>query len=149
MKGRQPDAPRSNTIIAVAIVDAYLQLAKGKPDRAFDRLDERIDGYRQAGFLYSLAEELWLRGRARLLLGQLEAARVALLESRKVAEAGEERVTLWQVMATLSELERASGHLAAAEKRRGEARKLIDEIAAHAGELRSAFLGQPSVGQLD
>jgi len=143
-----PDAPWSHTIITIAIVYGQLQLARGKPERVFELLDERLDGYRQAGFLYSLAEEYWLRGRAQLLLGQLEAARVSLLEAKEVAEAREERVILWQILVTLSELERASGNLAAADKQRDQARAVVDYIAGRAGELRTIFLRQPAVAQL-
>jgi hypothetical protein len=144
----EPDVPRSFSIIAIAIVYGQLQLARGKPERVFDLLGERVEGYRQAGYLHSLAEELWLRGRARLLLGQLEAARAALLEAREEAEAREERVMLWQILATLSELERACGNTAAADELYDQTRAVVDDIAAHAGELRATFVGQPTVAQL-
>jgi DNA-binding SARP family transcriptional activator/tetratricopeptide (TPR) repeat protein len=143
-----PDAPWSHTIITIAIVYGQLQLARGKPERVFDLMDERMEGYRQASFLHSLAEEFWVRGRAQLLLGQLEAARAALLEAKETAEAREERVMLWQILAALSELELACGDMAAAESYRDQARAVIDDIAAQAGELRADFLGQPAVVRL-
>ncbi|UCG24791.1 MAG: hypothetical protein JSW55_01990, partial [Chloroflexota bacterium] len=143
-----PDAPWSHLIITIAVVYGQLQLARGKPERVFDLMDERMESYRQAGFLHSLAEEFWVRGRARLHLGQLEAARAALLEAKETADAREERVVLWQILATLSELERECGDTTAAESYRDQARAVIDHIAAHAGELREVFLSQPGVARL-
>ncbi len=144
----EPDAAWSHLIITIAIISGQLQLAWGKPERVFDLLDERVDSYRQAGYLYSLAEELWLRGRAHLLLGQLETARANLLEARVTAEAREERVVLWQILVTLSELEEVCGEAAAAGSLRDQARAVVEDIAAQAGKLRSDFLGQPAVVQL-
>jgi tetratricopeptide (TPR) repeat protein len=144
----EPDAPWSHLIITIAIVYGQLHLAMGKPERVFDLLDDRVEGYRQAGFLYSLAEEHWLRGRAWLLQGQLEAARVALQEARGTAEAREERVMLWQILATLSDLERACGDTVAADRRRDQAREVVGYIVGHAGDLQETFLARPGVAQL-
>ena len=71
-----------------------------------------------------------------------------MLEAGEAAEAHEERVMLWQILATLSELERECGHTAAADRLRDQARAVVDDIAAHAGKLRTVFLGQPAVAQL-
>ena len=138
----------SHYIIWIAITDAYLQLALGKPERAFNRLEERVQSYRQAGFRFNLAEELWLRGRVSLALGEVEAAKEILLEAKTVAEEKEERLFLWQILATLSENERMSGNEAEAEKLRGQACEIINYIADQAGDeedLRAAFLDQPEV----
>jgi tetratricopeptide (TPR) repeat protein len=143
-----PDAAWGHLIIAIVIFYGQLQLARGKPERVFDLFDERVAEYRQAGYLYFLPDELWLRGRAHLLLGQLDEAQAALVEARDVAEAREERAVLWQILATLSDLERSRGNLAASEKAHDNARAVIDQIAANAGELRSVFLGQPAVVDL-
>jgi tetratricopeptide (TPR) repeat protein len=141
----EPDGLLSHMIIGIAIVSGWLQLARGKPERVCDLLDERVDGYRQAGFLYSLAEELWLRGQAQMLLGQYEAARSVLRKARQATKAQEERVMQWQILATQSELERVCGNPEAAGRLRDEARGVIHEIAEHAGDLRATFLAQPSV----
>ena len=95
-----------------------------------------------------MAEEYWLRGRADLALGQYEAARAALLKAREAAGAQEERAILWKILATGSELERACGDKAAADELREQARVIVEDIAAHAGELRDAFLAQPAVAEL-
>ena len=70
-----PDNVWSHSVIWIAITDAYLQLALGKPERAFSRLEGGVQQHREAGFLSNLAEELWLRGRVHLALGEVEAAK--------------------------------------------------------------------------
>jgi hypothetical protein len=48
----------------------------------------------------------------------------------------------------MSEVEKASGNGNSAEKLLNQARAVVDDIAAHAGEMREVFLGQPAVAQL-
>jgi ATP/maltotriose-dependent transcriptional regulator MalT len=144
----QADAPGSYIITIMAVAYAELRLAKGQPEALFAGLEERIRPYREAGFNPILADEHLLRGRADIALGQYEAARAALLQAREVAEAQEERAILWKILASSSELERACGNEAAAGELRDQARAMVEDIAAHAGELRDAFLGQPAVAQL-
>jgi hypothetical protein len=143
-----PDAVWAHTVIGMAIVYGQIDLAQGEPARVFDRFDERVDGYRKAGFCYSLAEEQWLRGQARLALGDVDQAKSALLEARAVAEKKGERTMLWQILVTLSELEQAYGDRNAAEQFRDQARDVVEYIADHAGALRDVFLAQPEVVQL-
>ena len=143
-----PDAPWSHTINAISIVFCHLHLARGEPERVFDRLDERVAGYRQAGFRYSLPEEYWLRGRAEMALGRYGAARKALLHARETAEAQEERYVLWQIMASLAEVEAACGDTHAAGKLRDEAREVVGYIAEHAGDLHDTFVARPAVQAL-
>jgi uncharacterized protein YjaG (DUF416 family) len=69
-------------------------------------------------------------------------------ELPRYTEAQEERAILWQILATLSDLEQACGDVEVAKKLRDHAREVIDDIAAHAGEIRDVFLGQPAVVQL-
>ena len=143
-------APWSHSVIPIFIADMYLQLALGKPERIFASLQEQVRKFRQAGFRYSLAEELWLRGKAWLALDKLEQAREALVSAKAVAEENGERTFLWQILATLSELESISGKQSEAEKLREQALEVIDYIAEHAGsdELRDSFLAQPDVARL-
>jgi tetratricopeptide (TPR) repeat protein len=143
-----PDVVWAHTIIGMAIVYGQIDLAQGEPGRVFDRLDERVDGYRKAGFRYSLAEEYLLRGRAYSALGQVEAARAALQKAKEVAEAQQERVMLWQILVGLSAWEEAYGDRNAAEPFREQARAVVEYIADHAGALRDVFLAQPEVAQL-
>jgi predicted ATPase len=135
----------SHTITYIAITDGYLQLALGKPELVFTRWQEQVRQFRAAGFHRYLATEMWLRGKARLALEDVDQAKDALLEARAVAEEKGERTILWQILATLSELEGGCGDREAAKKLREQAREVIEYIAAHAGELRDTFLAQPAV----
>jgi len=45
-------------------------------------------------------------------------------------------------------VEQACGNADSAKKLRDQAREVVDDIAAHAGEVRDVFLGQPAVIQL-
>jgi tetratricopeptide (TPR) repeat protein len=143
-----PDNVWSHSVVWIAITDAYLQLALGKPERAFSRLEEHVKSYRRAGFCFNLAEELWLRGRVQLALGEFEEAKEILLEAKTIAEEKEERVFLWQILATLGDLEELQGDEAEAEKRQKQACEIIQYIADRAGDaedLRASFLAQPEV----
>jgi DNA-binding SARP family transcriptional activator len=142
------DAPGSHMITLMAIAYGELNLARGRPADLFAGLEGRARPYREAGFGYYLADELWLRGRAELALGRLDAARAALLQAGETAAAQEERAILWKILASLADVEEACGDTAAAGRLRDQARVVVDYIAAHAGELRDAFLGQPAITQL-
>jgi hypothetical protein len=142
------DAVWSYNIIDIAVGYGELHLALDRPEALFAGLEERVRPYREAGFGYLLADELWLRGRAELAQGQHDAARATLLEARATAEAQEEWAILWKILATCSEMERACGDAAASDRLRDQARVVVSDIAAHAGNLRGAFLDQPAVAQL-
>jgi DNA-binding SARP family transcriptional activator/tetratricopeptide (TPR) repeat protein len=148
LKNLPIDAGWSYMIIEIAVGYGELNLALGQPEALFAGLEERVRPYREAGFNARLADEHWLRGRAALALGQYDAAREALLKAKEAAEAQEERAILWKILSTLSELEGACGDKDAAEKLREQAMALVDDIAAHAGELREAFLAQTAVAQV-
>jgi DNA-binding SARP family transcriptional activator len=142
------DAVWSYNIIDIAVGYGELHLALDRPEALFAGLEERVRPYREAGFGYLLADELWLRGRAELAQGQYDAARATLLEARATAEAQEEWAILWKILSTCSELERACGDAAASDRLRDQARVVVSDIAAHAGNLRGAFMDQPAVAHL-
>ena len=142
------DAPFSYNIIDIALGYGEINLAQGQPEALFAGLEERVRPFREADFGYLLADELWLRGRAALALGQYNKARESLLEAQGTAEAQEERAILWKILVTMSEVENACGNVSAADDFRNQARVVIDDIAAHAGEMRDVFLSQPVVVQL-
>jgi tetratricopeptide (TPR) repeat protein len=148
LKNLPLDAGWSYLITEIAMGYGELNLALGQPESLFAGLEERVRPYREAGFNARLADECWLRGRAALALGQCDAAREAFLKAKEAAEAQEERAILWKILASLSELEEAYGDREAAEKLRDQAMALVDDIAAHAGELRDAFLAQTAVAQV-
>jgi hypothetical protein len=99
------------------------------------------------GSRYYLAEALWLQGKAYLALEKVEQAKEALVEAKAVAEDINERSSLWQILATLSELERMSGNESEAERLRDQTQAVITYIAGHAGsdELSASFLALPEV----
>ena len=143
-----PDNVWSHYVIWLSISEAYLQLALGRPERAFNRLEDRVHSYRQAGFCYNLAEELWLRGKVHLASGKIEEAKKILLEAKTIAEEKEERTFLWQILAALADVAELHGDEVAAGKWRVQACGIIQYIAARAGDeenLRASFLAQPEV----
>jgi len=107
-----------------------------------------VQPYREAGFGHLLADELWVSGRAALALGQYDAARESLLKAKEAAETQDERAILWKILATMSEVEKAAGNMDKAEKLHGQAREMVNDIAAHAGEMRDVFLSQLAVAKL-
>lgn len=146
-----PDQTWSHNIVWIAITDAYLQLALGRPERAFTRFDELMQSYRQAGFSFNLAEELWLRGRVHIALDEVDAAKEILLEAKTLAEEKEDHIFLWRILATLGDLEEIGENAAEAVKFSKQACEIIQYIADRAGDeedLRANFLTQPEVVQV-
>jgi tetratricopeptide (TPR) repeat protein len=129
------------------VADGHLQLALGNPERTLDRTKEVIQRLHHVGSRYYLAEALWLQGKAYLALEKVEQAKEALVEAKAVAEDINERSSLWQILATLSELERMSGNESEAERLRDQTQAVITYIAGHAGsdELSASFLALPEV----
>jgi DNA-binding SARP family transcriptional activator/tetratricopeptide (TPR) repeat protein len=142
------DAPFSYNIIDIALGYGEINIAQGQPEALFAGLEERVRPYREAGFGYLLADEFWLRGQAALELGQYEAARESLLKAKGAADAQDERAILWKILVTLSEVEQACESRDAAKNLRHQAREVVNDIAAHAGQMRDVFLGQPMVAKL-
>ena len=70
------------------------------------------------------------------------------MKAKGAAEAQEERTILWQILVTMSDLEKACGSANVANKLRDQAREVVNDIAADAGEMRDVFLGQQAVAQL-
>jgi DNA-binding SARP family transcriptional activator/predicted ATPase len=142
------DAIWSYNIVDIALEYGRIHLALGQPENLFARLDERMQPYREAGFGRLLADEHWLRGRAALALSQYDAARGSLLKAKEAAEAQEERTILWKILVTMSDVEKECGNADTSEQLREQARAVVDDIAAHAGEMQDVFLDQPAVIQL-
>ena len=142
------DAPFSYNIIDIALAYGEINMALGQPENVFEGLEERVQPYREAGFGYLLADEIWLRGRASLARGKYDAAHESLLKAKAAAEVQEERAILWKILTTLSEVEKSSGNADLAEKLLDQARSVVEDIAEHAGDVRGVFLGQPAVAKL-
>jgi hypothetical protein len=58
------------------------------------------------------------------------------------------RSVLWQILASLADVEVACGEADASERLRDEARTVVADIAEHAGEMREMFLARPDVVSL-
>jgi DNA-binding SARP family transcriptional activator/tetratricopeptide (TPR) repeat protein len=121
------EVPFSFAFVPLIVADGHLQIALGNPVGALDRMGDVIRQLKQAGGRFYLAELLWLQGKAWLALEDTSQAREALMEAKVVAEETGERTILWQILATLSEIERISGDNAGPD------------------ELRDSFLAQPVV----
>jgi hypothetical protein len=107
-----------------------------------------VQSYRQAGLRYDLAEEMWLRGRANLALGEVETTEELLLKAKTLAEEKGERLYLWQILATLGGLEESGGDEAEAAKRLKQVFEIIQYLADRGidkEDLRASFLAQPAV----
>ncbi len=90
-----------------------------------------------------MPKALYLQAQALLGLGQDNAARDRLREARAKAESIGSRWILWQILATLAEIETDPTEAAML---RQQAQDLIDYIADHTpAELRVSFLNLPSV----
>ncbi|MFN2188633.1 MAG: AAA family ATPase [Candidatus Promineifilaceae bacterium] len=139
------DAVWSFGIIDIALGYGELNLALNQPAHLFAGLEERVQPYREAGFLYYLADEYWLRGQAYLALGQYGPAWVALQKAVDAAEAQDEQAVLWQILASLAEVADARDDTAEAARLRSRARAVINAIVDDAGELRESFLARPEV----
>ena len=142
------DAVWSYIIIDIAIGYGELHLALNQPETLFGGLEDRLQPYRRAGFGRLLADEYWLRGRAAQALGQYDAVRKSLRKAQQAAGTQEERAVLWKILATMSEVEQAAGHMDESKKLHRRAIEVVNDIAAHAGEMRDVFLSQPMVVQL-
>ena len=149
-EGLDRERLKSPFLAPLYVADGHLQLALGNAEAAGARLHTLIQRLKELGSRYHLAESLWLYSRAWLALDNTEKAREALLEAAAVAEETKERTILWQILVTLSDLERIGDNESRASKLRGQAQKILDYIVEHAGsdELRVTFLAQPAVARL-
>ena len=128
--------------VPLFVANAHMQLALKKPEHALEQMKTLTQRLDNTGSRYYLAEALWLKGKACLVLGRVGQARDALEAAKTVAEDTDERTILWQILATLIEIETTSNNEPEAEKLRQQAQEIITYIADHAGtaELRASFL---------
>jgi len=144
------EAPFSFATVPLMVADAHLQLALGNPESALDRTGNVIHQLNKAGGRFYLAELYWLQGKAQLALEGTSQAKEAFLQAKMVAEETGERTILWQILASLSDLERMRGNELEAENLRRQAREIVCYIAENAGSdaLRDSFMVQPAVAQV-
>ncbi len=121
-------------------------LAQGEFDRAVRLMSHRVTVFRQYGFHQTLPDALLIQAKASRALGETAQAMELLHQARAEAEGMQSRRLLWQIDATLSEMESERGNNADAEKFREQAREVIEYIAAHTPpDLRDSFLNLPQV----
>ena len=130
------------------LAEGELALARGDADGALRHAEALLGQMRLTGARLNLADVLLVRARA---LGALEKAGdtlAALDEARQAAEGQGALRILWQILAGQAELEADPARSAAL---RGEARRIVAEIAGEIGEaeLRESFLGLAEVRALD
>jgi hypothetical protein len=130
----------------IILADAELALKHGTYERALTVLNDLLATVRDLGMRAFIPQGLYLQGRALLGLGQAEKARDTLMEARAEAEAIGSRRLLWQILATLADLET---DLLKAEYLRHQAREIIEYIADHTPpEWRASFLGLLAIQKL-
>jgi len=146
---QQADIDSLSILLAqrIFIADAHLHLALGKPEDVLERMEYLTHRARSAGIRFYFPEVLWLLGKVLSALNKPGPAREVLREGLTVAEETIARRVWWPILWELSQLERAAGNTAEAERLRQQAREIVAYIADHAGsnELSASFLALPEV----
>jgi LmbE family N-acetylglucosaminyl deacetylase/tetratricopeptide (TPR) repeat protein len=136
----------------VGLASAHLALAQGQLDEALTLSDKVETDLRQGKLNLFLVEALFLK--ARILSTQspprLTEAFDILMSACEVAELIGSNFKLWQIFAALAQVERQADRHLQASNYEGQARTLIQQIAAtiHDPILHTSFLNRPSVRQL-
>jgi tetratricopeptide (TPR) repeat protein len=132
-----------------AIAVGELALAKGEFAQAVKAMDEFVATLRRFGIRLYLGDALYLEAKGLRGQGEGEQAFEILRQARAEAEALDARRILWQILATLSQIEEQRGNQNEAVKLRAQAREIVEYIAAHTpAELRASFLSLPKVQAL-
>lgn len=124
-------------------------LASGQPNRACELADYALAKYRRTGYYALLPELLYLQATALIALRQQGKAQQTLTEARTLAEPRNMRRLLWQILASLAEMEAERGNYEQAHQLRAQARELTEFIATQLPEeFRESFLNLPHVLKL-
>jgi tetratricopeptide (TPR) repeat protein len=128
------------------VAQGELLLARGEFNRAAQVMAERVTLLRHLGLRQSLHDALFIQAKAMRALGNSVRAIELLHQAREVSEQMQARRLLWQIYATLSEIENERGNKIEAKNFRAQAREVIEYIIAHTPEeFRAAFLNLPDV----
>ena len=105
----QPGARKTLLIIdlVVDLVTAEYHLARHDYGQAQEYVDILLHKLRDSGVRYFLPDALRLQSRLLNEMGRTDEARTTLEEARETAEAFEDRIMLWQILAELGETEAA------------------------------------------
>jgi len=135
--------------ILLSLANAELALVRQDYPRVISVVDDLLADLHKAQTRAFTPDALYLKGKALLAMGPLQAeeARGTLMHARSEAEALGSRRSLWPILVALSEIEAQHGNQAEAQALRRQAREIVEYIADHAGtpELRASFLGLPHV----
>jgi tetratricopeptide (TPR) repeat protein len=128
------------------LAEIHLLLALDDAERALERADYLVERMRQAGFRQLLPEALWLQGKAKISLSQLEPAHLVLREALTVSQEVGERRVRWQILGSLAELQARRGNASGAEEWRDQAGEVLGFIADRSPpNLHGSFLARPDV----
>jgi len=133
-------------LFASRLLLAEAEIALAQNDRAYEpaALDGLIDYVLRNQADALLPEALLTQARVFLAREKLDAAREVLTRARQAAERLTQRRMLWEIYATLAQIESRCGNADAAQRFRAQAREVVDYIAGHATQdQRAAFLNWP------
>jgi ATP/maltotriose-dependent transcriptional regulator MalT len=133
--------------LTIPLAEIELALSQGHYQKAVAESYILLARLRQFDMQSQIPRALYLQGQALLRLGQVELARERLAEARTVAEAIGSQPMLWQILATLSQLEPDSSK---ANHLRHQAQEGVKHLADNVGnpELRRSFLDLAEVQEL-
>jgi tetratricopeptide (TPR) repeat protein len=142
LAGCEPDAPSFESMFRLA--KCRLALAQADYSAASAVADSAIELARTYKLGRYLPEALFLKGKCHFMQNDLEAAKVVLEQARIEAEKLGSRRLLWQIIATLAELEPDKGR---SEALMAAARPIVEYIADHITrkDLREFFLRTTAV----
>jgi tetratricopeptide (TPR) repeat protein len=128
----RPGDPWMRWRYAMHLLDAQarVEIARGQPERALVLLDDELAAATRTGSRKVIARAGELRGRARVVMDDREAAARELEEALRLAREIEYPPIQWRSLSLLAELERRAGDRARAERLAHEARALVEGLAA-------------------
>ncbi len=135
--------------IEIPLADAELALATDDGTRAMSVMDDLLARLRKVGIRPFAADALYLKGRALLSQGEMDAGWAILMDARAEAEALGSRRMLLPILMALGQIEARRGNRAEAESLRRRAGEIGEYIAAHCpAELRASFLALPHLREV-
>lgn len=125
--------------LTIPLAEVELALSQGHYRKAVTESQTLLDRLRQFDMQSQIPKTLYLQGQALLRLNQVELARERLAEAHTVAEAIGSQPMLWQILASLSQLEPDPVR---AEQLHQQAQAVVKHIANNLDqpELRLSFL---------
>ena len=142
-----PEPLRSGAAIRLEILRGRIAAAEGDLDEAVRIATEVLERLRGMGVRPFVPEALLMQGTSLAALGRRPEAERVLREARSEAEALGHRRVLWEILRELNAVRAAEGDLEEAGRLRGEAGRIVREIAETVEDerLRSSFLARPEV----